>query len=369
MSGLSITVIPGDGIGEEITRAVLSVLESLDCGLIFEEALAGGAALARGLDLIPEATLHRIENSAATLKGPITTPIGQGFTSVNVSLRQHFNLYANVRPALSIPGATTRYSNIDIIVVRENMEGLYSGVGHVVSEDGERAELRSVVTRTGCKRILHHAFTLARRLGRRKVTVVHKANIMRSTSGLFLAVSREVASQYPDIETQEMIVDNCAMQLVMNPHRFDVIVTTNLFGDVLSDLCAGLVGGLGLAPGANIGEHRGIFEAVHGSAPDIAGKNIANPTALLLAAAMMLDYLHLTEPATRLRQAVRHVIGEGKTVTPDLGGDSTTQEYTDALLNELGHERCLDRKVPAAAVKPGSPRSKGQKQDLQLPSR
>ena len=335
MSEIPVTVIPGDGIGPEITEAVLKVLTALDVGLVFEEAIAGGPAIQQGMDLIPEETLEQIAKNPVTLKGPITTPIGRGFTSVNVSLRQQFDLFANVRPALSIPGATTRYSDIDIMVVRENMEGLYSGVGHKRSEDGERAELTSVVTRRGCTRILNHAFELARRLGRKKVTVVHKANIMRSTSGLFLEIAREIAQNFTDIEFEEMIVDNCAMQLVMNPHRFDVIVTTNLFGDVLSDLCAGLVGGLGLAPGANIGEDRGIFEAVHGSAPDIAGKGVANPTALLLASAMMLDYLKLTEPATKIRTTVRKVIGDGKVLTPDLGGKGSTQEYTDALLKEL----------------------------------
>ena len=335
MSEIPVTVIPGDGIGPEITEAVLKVLTALDVGLVFEEAIAGGPAIQQGMDLIPEETLEQIAKNPVTLKGPITTPIGRGFTSVNVSLRQQFDLFANVRPALSIPGATTRYSDIDIMVVRENMEGLYSGVGHKRSEDGERAELTSVVTRKGCTRILNHAFELARRLGRKKVTVVHKANIMRSTSGLFLEIAREIAQNFTDIEFEEMIVDNCAMQLVMNPHRFDVIVTTNLFGDVLSDLCAGLVGGLGLAPGANIGEDRGIFEAVHGSAPDIAGKGVANPTALLLASAMMLDYLKLTEPATKIRTTVRKVIGDGKVLTPDLGGKGSTQEYTDALLKEL----------------------------------
>ncbi len=335
MKNIPITVIPGDGIGPEITTSVLEILDSLNCGLVFEEALAGGPALQQGLDLIPEETLEQIGKNIATLKGPITTPIGRGFTSVNVSLRQHFSLYANIRPALSIPGATTRYSDIDIMVVRENLEGLYSGVGHKRSEDGERAELTSVVTRKGCTRILKHAFELSRRLGRKKVTVVHKANIMRSTSGLFLEVAREIAANFPDIECEEMIVDNCAMQLVMNPHRFDVIVTTNLFGDVLSDLCAGLVGGLGLAPGANIGDERGIFEAVHGSAPDIAGKNIANPTALLLASAMMLDYLDMIEPAARIRQAVRRAIGNGKALTPELGGTGSTTEYTQEVLAQL----------------------------------
>lgn len=330
-----VTVLPGDGIGPDIVAATTQVLDHLDCGLEFEYAIAGGEALKQGLDLVPEETLAKIAENPVALKGPITTPIGRGFSSVNVSLRQHFDLFANVRPALSIPGATVRYTDIDILVVRENMEGLYSGVGHKRSEDGERAELTSVVTRKGSTRVIRHAFKLARQLLREKVTVVHKANIMKSTSGLFLEVAREVAKEFDDIQFEEMIVDNCAMQLVMNPHRFDVIVTTNLFGDILSDLCAGLVGGLGLAPGANIGDDRGIFEAVHGSAPDIAGKNIANPTALLLASSMMLDYLELNDASQRVRTAVRKVIGEGETTTPDLGGSATTTEYTQALIDHL----------------------------------
>ncbi|MBL6690724.1 MAG: isocitrate dehydrogenase [Pseudomonadales bacterium] len=330
-----VTVLPGDGIGPDIVAATTQVLDHLECGLEFEYAIAGGEALKQGLDLVPEETLAKIAENPVALKGPIITPIGRGFSSVNVSLRQHFDLFANVRPALSIPGATVRYTDIDILVVRENMEGLYSGVGHKRSEDGERAELTSVVTRKGSTRVIRHAFKLARQLRREKVAVVHKANIMKSTSGLFLEVAREVAKEFEDIQFEEMIVDNCAMQLVMNPHRFDVIVTTNLFGDILSDLCAGLVGGLGLAPGANIGNNRGIFEAVHGSAPDIAGKNIANPTALLLASAMMLDYLELNDASQRVRTAVRKVIGEGKTTTPDLGGSATTTEYTQALIDHL----------------------------------
>ena len=331
----TVTVLTGDGIGPEIVSATIKILEVLDCGLEFDYALAGGEALKQGLDLVPEETLEKIAQHPVALKGPITTPIGRGFSSVNVSLRQHFDLFANVRPALSIPGATMRYSDIDILVVRENMEGLYSGVGHTRSEDGERAELRSVVTRKGSSRVIRHAFKLAEQMRRRKVTVVHKANIMKSTSGLFLEVAREIAREFPAIEFEEMIVDNCAMQLVMNPHRFDVIVTTNLFGDILSDLCAGLVGGLGLAPGANIGDERGIFEAVHGSAPDIAGQNIANPTALLLASAMMLDYLDMNEVSNRIRAAVRQVIGEGKTLTPDLGGAASTDAYTEAVIGKL----------------------------------
>jgi isocitrate dehydrogenase (NAD+) len=335
MQDTRITVIPGDGIGPDITQAAIAVLDALDAGLAFDYAVAGQTALEQGLDLIPPETLDLIARNRATLKGPLTTPVGRGFSSVNVSLRQHFQLFANVRPVLSIPGVRCRYENVDLIIVRENLEGLYSGVGHTLSEDGERAEVRSVITRTGSQRVLRYAFEMARRLGRRKVTVVHKANIMKTTSGLFLDVARSVASEFDDIECQEMIVDNCAMQLVLRPEQFDVIVTTNLFGDILSDLCAGLVGGLGLAPGANIGATLGIFEAVHGSAPDIAGKGIANPTALVLAAAMMLDYLEMTDQASRIRRAVRAVIGEGTCVTADLGGSASTTAYTDALLKRL----------------------------------
>jgi isocitrate dehydrogenase (NAD+) len=335
MATTRVTVIPGDGIGPEIMDAAAALLEQLNCGLVFDLAIAGEPALAQGLDLIPAETLELIERNPATLKGPITTPIGRGFSSVNVSLRQHFQLFANVRPAMSIPGVRSRYEDVDLILVRENMEGLYSGFGQTLSDDGERAEVRSVVTRTGSRRVLRHAFEIARRDGRHKVTVVHKANIMKTTSGLFLDVGREVAAEYPDLEHEEMIIDNCAMQLVMDPRRFDVIATTNLFGDILSDLCAGLVGGLGLAPGANIGDNKGIFEAVHGSAPDIAGRNVANPTALILASAMMLDYLDMGDAAGRIRTAVRRTIGAGKALTRDLGGSASTNDYKEALLGVL----------------------------------
>lgn len=328
-----VTVIPGDGIGPDIVEATVELLERLDCGLAFDYAIAGQSALERGEDLIPAETLDLIEGNAATLKGPITTPVGRGFSSVNVSLRQHFELFANVRPALSIPGTGARYDDVDIITVRENLEGLYSGVGHIREPD--RAELRSIITREGSTRVLDYAFDMAQRVGRKKITVVHKANIMKSTSGLFLEVARDVSAGYPDVAMEEMIVDNCAMQLVMNPARFDVIVTTNLFGDILSDLCAGLVGGLGLTPGANIGDGKGIFEAVHGSAPDIAGQGIANPTALMLAAAMMLDYLKMHEAADRIRSVIRQVIGARAVLTRDLGGQASTREYLDALLAAL----------------------------------
>ncbi len=335
MDKTRVTVIPGDGIGPDIVDVTLQVLDRLDVGLDYDFACAGQTALDQGLDLIPEDTIALLAANPAALKGPITTPIGKGFSSVNVSLRRRFELFANVRPALSIPGVPSRYSDVDLIIVRENMEGIYSGQGQTLSADGERAELTSVVTRTGSARVLRYAYDMARRLGRRKVTVVHKANIMKSTSGLFLEVARSVARDYPELTHEELIIDNCAMQLVINPKRFDVIVTTNLFGDILSDLCAGLVGGLGLAPGANIGADKGIFEAVHGSAPDIAGRNIANPTALLLAAAMMLDYLDRSAAAQRLRGAIRTVIGAGRELTPDLGGSGTTTGYAAALLREL----------------------------------
>jgi isocitrate dehydrogenase (NAD+) len=331
----SITLIPGDGIGPEIVSAVHAVFSALDIKLMITEAKAGGPALADGLDLIPPETLAQIEASDATLKGPITTPIGRGFSSVNVSLRQHFKLFANVRPVLSLPGTKARYTDIDLIVIRENLEGLYSGVGHRVSDDGETAELQSIVTRQGSERIVDHAFKTAVHLSRKKVTLVHKANIMKSTSGLFLTVGREVASRYPAIEFEEMIVDNCAMQLVMNPERFDVLVTTNLFGDILSDLCSGLIGGLGLAPGANLGQSHAIFEAVHGSAPDIAGQDKANPTAILLASAMMLDHLNLKEDAERIRRAIERTLSMGEIKTPDLGGHHGTRAYTEALIQAL----------------------------------
>lgn len=331
----SITLIPGDGIGPEIVSSVRAVFAALNVQLSITEAIAGAPALADGLDLIPPETLAQIEASDATLKGPITTPIGRGFSSVNVSLRQHFSLFANVRPVLSLPGTKARYSDIDLIVIRENLEGLYSGVGHRVSDDGETAELQSIVTRQGSERIVDHAFKTAIHLGRKKVTLVHKANIMKSTSGLFLTVGREVASRYPDIEFEEMIVDNCAMQLVMNPERFDILVTTNLFGDILSDLCSGLIGGLGLAPGANLGRDHAIFEAVHGSAPDIAGQDKANPTAILLASAMMLDHLNLKRDAQRIRHAIETTLKTGHIKTPDLGGQHGTKDYTEALIKAL----------------------------------
>ncbi|KPQ26193.1 MAG: isocitrate dehydrogenase (NAD+) [Halomonas sp. HL-48] len=333
----SIAVIKGDGIGPEIMDATLRVLDALDCGLEYEFIDAGLGALEKHGTLIPQASLDAIEKHGLALKGPLTTPIGKGFSSINVQLRRHFDLYANVRPAISFPGTRSRYDDIDMITVRENTEGAYLADGQEYTDDGNTALSVIKVTRKGSERIVRYAFELARSQGRKKVTAVHKANIIKTSSGLFLEIAREIAEEYPEIEFQEMIVDNACMQLVMNPHQFDVVVTTNLFGDILSDLCAGLVGGLGLAPGANIGEKAAIFEAVHGSAPDIAGKKIANPCALLLAAAQMLDHLGMPEKGTAIRQGIRTVLEtRNDMVTPDMGGTGNTDSFAEALVEYVG---------------------------------
>jgi len=331
----TIAVIPGDGIGPEIMQATLRVIDALGLDLKYDVVEAGLAAQDKFGELLPQATLDAIAKHKVALKSPLTTPVGEGFTSINVTLRKKFDLYANVRPAISFPGTKSRYENIDILTVRENTDGAYIGEGQQVSADGDTATLTQKITREGSERIVRYAFDLARSAGRKKVTIVHKANILKSTSGLFLKVAREVSAQYPEIEHNEMIVDNTCMQLVMNPWQFDVIVTTNLFGDILSDLCAGLVGGLGLAPGANIGEHAAIFEAVHGSAPDIAGKGIANPCALLLGACQMLGHLGFEDQANRVRVAIRATIAAKDRVTPDLGGSGTTDSFADALIERL----------------------------------
>ena len=332
----TITVIRGDGIGPEIMDATLHVLDAMQLGLAYEFADAGMVALEKHGDLLPEATMDSIRRNRIALKSPLTTPVGGGFSSINVELRKRFDLYANVRPARSFPNTKTRFpGNVDLITVRENTQGAYIGEGQSVSEDGETAVLTQKVTRKGSERIVRYAFDLARKTGRRKVTVVHKANILKSTSGLFLKTAREVAAQYPDIECNEMIVDNTCMQLVMKPEQFDIIVTTNLFGDIISDLCAGLVGGLGLAPGANIGADAAIFEAVHGSAPDIAGQGIANPCALLLGAAQMLDHLGKPDQATRLRDAIVATLEAKDSLTPDLGGTGNTMSFAKAIATRL----------------------------------
>jgi len=332
---IPVTVIRGDGIGPEITDATLRVLDAMESAFEYDFKLAGLAAQEAEGTLLPESTLASIEQTRLVLKGPLTTPVGGGFRSLNVELRKRFDLYANVRPAISFPGTRARYDSIDLITVRENTEGAYLAADAFTSDDGTRAESKMVATRSGCERVARYAFELARKTGRRKVTAVHKANILKDVSGMFLDVSRSLAEEYSDIEFDDMIVDNCCMQLVMNPERFDVMVTTNLFGDIISDLCAGLVGGLGLAPGANIGDRTAMFEAVHGSAPDIAGQGIANPCALLLGAAQMLDHLERQDEARRLRHAIRAVISLGDRVTPDLGGTGSTASFADAIIDRL----------------------------------
>ncbi len=332
----TITVIRGDGIGPEIMDATLHVLDSMNLGLQYEYADAGLVALEKHGELLPQATLDSIRKNRIALKSPLTTPVGEGFSSINVELRKRFDLYANVRPAKSFPNTKSRFADgVDLITVRENTEGAYIGEGQSLSEDGETALLTQKVTRRGSERIVRYAFELARRTGRKKVTVVHKANILKSTSGLFLKTARAVAAEYADIECNEMIVDNTCMQLVMRPEQFDIIVTTNLFGDIISDLCAGLVGGLGLAPGANIGTDAAIFEAVHGTAPDIAGQGKANPCALLLGAAQMLDHLGECEKAERLRAAIIATLEAKDSLTPDLGGTGNTMSFARAIASRI----------------------------------
>jgi len=331
----TITVIRGDGIGPEIMDATLFVLDKLGTGLSYEYADAGLVALEKHGELIPASTLESITKHKVALKSPLTTPVGGGFSSINVALRRQFDLYANVRPAISFPNTKSRYENINMITVRENTEGAYLAEGQEVSADGETAFSGTRITRKGSERIVRYAFELARSTGRKKVTAVHKANIIKSTSGLFLNVAREVAAQYPEIEFQEMIVDNACMQLVMRPEQFDILVTTNLFGDIISDLCAGLVGGLGLAPGANIGKDAAIFEAVHGTAPDIAGQGKANPVALMLAAAQMLDHVGQPENAERLRKAIVATMEAKDSLTGDLGGSGTTMGFAQAIASRV----------------------------------
>ena len=334
----TVTLIRGDGIGPEIVAATLDVLGALGVKFTWDEQIAGMTAVEKVNDPLPPATLESIKRTRLALKGPLTTPVGGGFRSVNVALRQEFDLYANVRPAKSIvPGG--RYENVDLVVIRENTEGLYVGLDHTFKVAGDRralAQSMSVMTRDGCDRICKFAFEYAQANGRKKVTIVHKANILKATSGLFLECARFMAKKFEGIiASDEMIVDNTAMQLVLDPWQFDVIVTTNLFGDILSDEAAGLVGGLGLAPGANIGTHAAIFEAVHGSAPDIAGKGVANPTAVMLASVQLLDHVGERDAAVRLRRAVETTIARDNVRTKDLGGSAGTAEFARAVARRL----------------------------------
>ncbi len=333
-----VTLIPGDGIGPGITDATVRILEAAGAELTYDQQLAGMAAVAAHNDPMPDVTIASIKRTRLALKGPLETPVGGGYRSVNVALRKAFDLYANVRPARTMrPGG--RYENVDIVLIRENTEGLYIGIEHYIPIDGDpraAAESVALITRAGSERIVRYGFEYAVAHGRKKVTLVHKANILKYSSGLFLEVGREVAKEYAGrVECEDRIVDACAMQLVMKPESFDVIVTTNLFGDILSDEISGLVGGLGLAPGGNIGAHAALFEAVHGTAPDIAGKGIANPGALLLAACMMLDHIGDTKRAARIRQAFERTLREGKTLTRDLGGKANTEQFTDAIIAAL----------------------------------
>ncbi len=335
---LRVTLIPGDGIGPEITAETVKVLEATGVGFEWDRQLAGMAAVDAAGTPIPEETLASIRERKLALKGPLTTPVGTGFRSVNVALRKEFELFANLRPARTIvPGG--RFEGIDIVLVRENLEGLYVGVENFITIGGDPravAVSQAIVTRQGCERIVRWAFDYAVRQGRKKVTLVHKANILKMVSGLFLEIGRQVATEYAGrVESNDLIVDNAAMQLVLKPEQFDVIVTTNLFGDILSDEISGLVGGLGLTPGANIGTHAAIFEAVHGSAPDIAGMGIANPSAQMLAAALMLEHAGERAAADRVRDAIHAVIVEDGIRTRDLGGTASTSDFGDAVARRV----------------------------------
>ena len=333
-----VTLIPGDGIGPDITEATLRLLEAAGAPLTWDRQVAGMAAVKAHGDPLPEATLESIKRTTLALKGPLETPVGKGFRSINVALRKEFDLYANLRPAKSVlPG--NRFQDVDVILVRENTEGLYVGIENYVKVGDDPhaiAQSVAVVTRAGAERIVRYAFEHAIRHGRERVTLVHKANILKYSQGLFLETGRKVAAEYEGrVAFDDKIVDACAMELVMRPERFDVIVTTNLFGDILSDLTSGLVGGLGLTPGANIGESVAIFEAVHGTAPDIAGQGIANPTAVMLAGCQLLDHIGEEARATRIRTAIEATLREGRTVTRDVGGTATTAQYTDAVIAKL----------------------------------
>jgi isocitrate dehydrogenase (NAD+) len=330
-----VTLIPGDGIGPELAEATRRVLDATGIGFDWEVEEAGEATIASEGTPLPERVLDSIRRNKIALKGPITTPIGSGFRSVNVGLRQALNLYANLRPARSMAGVPSRYDDVDIVIVRENTEDLYAGIEHMVGRDA--AESIKIITRAASERIARFAFEYAVHNGRRKVTAVHKANIMKLSDGLFLEACTTVAADYAGrIEFEDRIVDNMCMQLVQKPDLYDVLVLPNLYGDIVSDLAAGLVGGLGVAPGANIGEDGAVFEPVHGSAPKYAGQNKANPTALILSGALMLRHLGYAEVGERVEQAVRDVIAEGRTTTSDLGGNAGTSQFADAVIERLG---------------------------------
>jgi isocitrate dehydrogenase (NAD+) len=320
----NVTLIKGDGIGPSIMDVAVKIINASGAKINWEEADAGMGAVEKHGTPIPDVTLASIEKNRIAFKGPLTTPVGKGFRSINVALRQQYDLYANVRPAKTWKGAQSHFDDVDIVVVRENTEGLYAGLEHYLTPQKDIAESLAVITRKGCERIVEYAFQYAKANGRKKVTACHKANILKYTSGMFLEVAKEVAARHPEIAFDDKIVDATCMLMVMNPKQFDVVVTTNMFGDILSDLTAGLVGGLGLIPGANIGADAALFEAVHGSAPDIAGKNIANPTAVIMAGVMMLHHLGEHTAAQKIQTAVEKIVSDGEFVTPDLNPNSKT---------------------------------------------
>ena len=333
----NVTLIKGDGIGPSIMDAAVAVIDASGAKINWLEAEAGMSAYEKFGTPLPEATMESIDQTRVAFKGPLTTMVGEGFRSINVELRKKYDLYANVRPAKSWPGVKTRYDDVDIVVVRENTQGLYVGLEHYLTPKKDIAESLAVVTKESSERIVEYAFKYALDNDRKKVTVCHKANILKFTQGLFLNTAREVAKKYPQIEFDEKIIDAACMHMVMKPEQFDVVVTTNMFGDILSDLTAGLVGGLGLIPGANIGIDAALFEAVHGSAPDIAGKNIANPTAVMMAGVMMLNHLGEHEAAHRMLHAIEKVVNEGVYVTPDLnpGSSCGTKEMGQAIVDAM----------------------------------
>ena len=329
-----IVLIPGDGIGPEITKSVTTILDEAGAEINWIKCTAGLTAQEEIGDPLPEDTLEAIDKYRLALKGPLTTPVGAGFRSVNVAMRKKFELYSNIRPAKTLPHIESRFDNVDLVMFRENTEGLYIGKEQWVEQDSH-AESIAVVTRDASEKVIRAAFEYAKKKNRDKVTLVHKANILKFTCGLFMEVGDEVSKDYPDIEYEDLIVDNMAMQMVMRPEQFDVIVTTNLFGDILSDLASGLVGGLGLTGAANIGDDAAMFEAVHGSAPDIAGQNKANPIAFLLSALMMLEHIDEDELADRIRQAVYYTLEDKSVCTPDIGGSGSTSTFTEAVCNNL----------------------------------
>ena len=334
----TITLIPGDGIGPEIITSAVEVIEATGVKINWEYQEAGLSAIEKYKDPLPGHVLESVTRNKVLLKGPLTTPVGSGFRSVNVALRKEFDLYVNLRPVRSFEGIQSIWHNVDLIIFRENTEEFYSGIEHYIDSIKSAAETIGIVTRFGSERIMRFAFDYAKTHKRKKITIVHKANVLKYTGGLFLDVGKTMSKEYPEVETNDRIVDNMSMQLVMNPHQFDVIVTTNLFGDILSDLCSGLVGGLGMAPGANIGKEISMFEAVHGSAPDIAGKNIANPSAIILASAMMLRHIGELNAANKIENAVTRTIKDARFLTRDLNPENpvTTNSMAQEIIRNLG---------------------------------